>query len=112
VALPVLEQFAPQLTLLSAGVDIHERDPLASMRVTTAGYASLVAMLSSAARRHGGLAFATEGGYDLQALEECLNASLHAAETADISKAAAGPAPRGERTVAAVRAAQAGFWKL
>jgi acetoin utilization deacetylase AcuC-like enzyme len=112
VALPVLDRFAPQLTLISAGYDMHERDPLASMRVTTAGCASLVAMLSAAARRHGGLAFAAEGGYDLKALEECLNASLQAAETSNIPPAAAGPAPRGERALAAVRAAQAPFWKL
>ena len=29
----------PQLMLVSAGYDAHERDPLASMRMTTAGYA-------------------------------------------------------------------------
>ena len=40
---PVLEQFAPELLLVSAGFDAHERDPLASMRVTTAGYAAIVA---------------------------------------------------------------------
>ena len=32
VAVPVLTQFAPQLTLISAGFDAHEADPLASMR--------------------------------------------------------------------------------
>ena len=38
IVIPVLDQFAPQLILVSAGYDAHERDPLASMRVTTEGY--------------------------------------------------------------------------
>ena len=39
IAIPVLEQFAPQLTLISAGFDAHEADPLASMRMSASGYA-------------------------------------------------------------------------
>ena len=34
---PVIEEFAPKLMLVSAGFDAHERDPPASMRVTTEG---------------------------------------------------------------------------
>jgi len=67
------------------------------------------------ARRHGALALITEGGYDLPALEACLEESLTAAESTESRPAPAsalGPAPRGERAVAAVRAAQEGFWKL
>jgi acetoin utilization deacetylase AcuC-like enzyme len=33
----LLEQYAPELLLISAGFDAHLDDPLASMRVTTAG---------------------------------------------------------------------------
>ena len=44
---PVLEQFAPELVIVSAGFDAHERDPLASMRVSTAGYASLMIAFAS-----------------------------------------------------------------
>ena len=70
---PVFEQFAPELVIVSAGFDAHERDPLASMRVTTAGYASLVHHLHVWS---GGsaLALVTEGGYDLTALGECVQA--------------------------------------
>src|SRR5207302_244082 len=39
---PVLEEFSPQLVLVSAGFDAHERDPLGAMRLTTAGYAAVV----------------------------------------------------------------------
>jgi acetoin utilization deacetylase AcuC-like enzyme len=69
-----LEAFAPELILVSAGYDAHVRDPLAGMRVTTAGYAHLIRLIDDAARRlcDRRLALVTEGGYHLQALRECL----------------------------------------
>ena len=72
-----LDRYAPQLLLVSAGYDAHAEDPLASMRVTTGGYAEIVRTLVSAARRTGcPLALVTEGGYDLDALAACLEATL------------------------------------
>ena len=110
VAAPVLEQFAPQLTLISAGFDAHEADPLASMRMTAAGYARIVRRLRHAS---GGGAFAlvTEGGYDLPALRECIEAAIAATEAGAAPAAADGPAPRGQRALEAVRAAQSAFWR-
>jgi len=109
---PVLEQFAPELVIVSAGFDAHERDPLASMRVTTAGYASLMNRLRFWS---GGsaLAVVTDGGYDLTALGECVEASLRVLDAAEIAgwEPSGQPAPRGERAVAAVRAAQAPHWR-
>src|SRR5262249_7193591 len=35
VILPVLRQFRPDVMVVSAGFDAHERDPLAGMRLTT-----------------------------------------------------------------------------
>ena len=111
VVFPVLEQFAPQLTLVSAGFDAHERDPLASMRMTTDGFRHLVGALALVTQGHGALALVTEGGYDLTALEESLDATFAAVQQPRAWPApAAGPAARGERAVAAVRAAQAGHW--
>ncbi len=130
---PVIRQFSPQLVLVSAGYDAHERDPLASMRVTTAGYAAIVGHVIGAAGA-APLAFVTEGGYDPRAVAECLDASFAviAREGSDLDSRDAresgsdttrahpnrgsGPdrsahAPRGERALNAVRAAQAGFWR-
>jgi acetoin utilization deacetylase AcuC-like enzyme len=112
VVVPVIEQFKPHLTLVSAGYDAHERDPLASMRVTTEGYGVIVALVSAAARQHGPLAFVTEGGYDLGALEECIDVSLKAVEGNERPPTGSGAAPRGERAIAAVRTAQSAFWNL
>src|SRR5262249_5726998 len=58
-----LEECAPELLLISAGYDAHEDDPLASMRVSTEGYAAIVRRLVETARRIGcPLALVTEGG--------------------------------------------------
>lgn len=116
LAAPVLTQFAPQLTLVSAGFDAHEADPLASMRMTAAGYGRLLTILRQAAHSVP-LAIVTEGGYDLPALRECLEVMLgivrEAPDGGDSAAVRLRPAaaPRGERALAAVRTAQAAFWR-
>ena len=117
VALPVLEQFAPQLTLVSAGYDAHEADPLASMRMSAAGYARLLASVRASAAKTGALALTTEGGYELQALRECLQSSLAVLDADHVGFAneepfRAEPTPRGDRAVSVARAALASFWRL
>lgn len=121
LVVPILEEFGPQLLLVSAGFDAHERDPLASMRMTTAGYASVVHQLKGVADRHGRIALVTEGGYDLPALGACLYAACLAVDGGMASGELAGDAPpiagsgyaaaRGQRAVEAVRLAQAPFWR-
>ena len=115
-AVPVLTQFAPQLTLISAGFDAHEADPLASMRMTATGYMRILRRLKDAALASGVLALVTEGGYDLDALRECLDGAIDviaadAVELGDEEALRALPAPRGERALQAVRAAQSPFWR-
>jgi acetoin utilization deacetylase AcuC-like enzyme len=110
---PVLAQFAPELVIVSAGFDAHERDPLASMRVSTEGYAGILRGLQAWS---GGtpLAVLTEGGYDLTALEACLDATcavLAERSPSVLGLDVSGPAPRGERALAAVRAAQSPYWR-
>jgi len=74
-----IDRYAPQLLLVSAGYDAHADDPLASMRVSTDGYAQIVGTLRAAAdRARCPLALVTEGGYDLDALGACIEASIAA----------------------------------
>jgi acetoin utilization deacetylase AcuC-like enzyme len=115
VVVPVLEAFVPELLLVSAGYDPHERDPLAQMRVTTGGFDRMGRALVEVADRHarGRVLAITEGGYDLTALREGVEALLHAFAGApppatDMERPATG---RGRRAVDAVRAAQAGRWR-
>ena len=114
---PILDEFAPELLVVSAGYDAHERDPLASMRLTTAGYGTIVAGLRDVASRHGALALVTEGGYDLAALAACLERSFEvlsgkiqaAAETAIASSSRS--QVRGERAVNVARTALKPYWR-
>jgi acetoin utilization deacetylase AcuC-like enzyme len=72
-----LADHAPGLLLISAGYDAHLDDPLASMRMTTSGYAAIVQVLADTARRIAcPVALVTEGGYDLDALRDCLEATF------------------------------------
>jgi acetoin utilization deacetylase AcuC-like enzyme len=75
---PALEQFRPDAILVSAGFDAHARDPLGGLRLSTEGYAEVVAMVDRAASTLCGrrLALVTEGGYHLDALRDCLTATI------------------------------------
>ena len=74
VVLPAVRDFAPDVLLVSAGFDAHEDDPLADMRVTTDGFRMMTQALVDVADEccSGRIGLITEGGYNLQALEECL----------------------------------------
>jgi len=47
--LPRLEEFKPQLLLISAGFDAHAADPLASLQLSTADFGWVTAELLKAA---------------------------------------------------------------
>ncbi len=67
---PALEDFAPELIVVSAGFDAHAADPLANLTWTEADFAWLTGRLCDLAESHaGGRVVSTlEGGYDLKAL--------------------------------------------
>ena len=77
-AFPALRSFRPELILVSAGFDAHERDPLGGLRMTTAGFRQLTADLVALADElcDGRIVLVTEGGYDTFALAECLQAVI------------------------------------
>ncbi len=70
VVLPRVDEFAPQLLIISAGFDAHMADPLAGMNLTTADFAWVTEKLCDLADRHcnGRVVSSLEGGYDLEAL--------------------------------------------
>ena len=70
--LPALDNFAPELVIVSAGFDAHRRDPLAQLDVETEDFVWLTQELLAIADRHarGRLVSVLEGGYDLAALAE------------------------------------------
>jgi acetoin utilization deacetylase AcuC-like enzyme len=67
---PELEEFSPELLILSAGFDAHAEDPLAQMRVTDEGFELITRTLAATADAYcgGKIVSLLEGGYNLAAL--------------------------------------------
>src|SRR5271166_761476 len=82
--LPALEQFKPQLIVISAGFDAHREDLLGGMALVEADYAWLTRELLSLAARHsqGRIVSMLEGGYNLSALGR--SAVAHVRTLADL----------------------------
>jgi len=80
VLLPAADAFKPEFIIVSAGFDAHRDDPLASMRLTEAGFSDLTGLVAGIAKRHaqGRLLSALEGGYNLTALSASVDAHLKA----------------------------------
>jgi acetoin utilization deacetylase AcuC-like enzyme len=77
VGAALVRSWEPQLVLVSAGFDAHRDDPLATCRVTEAGYARMAASLRRAADAVGApLGVVLEGGYDLGAMTRSMSAVM------------------------------------
>jgi acetoin utilization deacetylase AcuC-like enzyme len=70
---PVVRAFEPDVVVVSAGFDAHEEDPLASMRVTAAGFRELARRCAVLGPR---TAAVLEGGYNLDTLPALVEAAL------------------------------------
>jgi acetoin utilization deacetylase AcuC-like enzyme len=68
--LPALDDFAPDLVIISAGFDAHRSDPLGSLELAEEDFVWATLYLMDAAHRHadGRVVSMLEGGYDLKAL--------------------------------------------
>jgi acetoin utilization deacetylase AcuC-like enzyme len=77
VACGLIRSWEPELLLISAGFDAHRDDPLATCRVSEAGFAGMAASLRRAADDVGApLGVVLEGGYDLGALSRSMAAVM------------------------------------
>ncbi len=76
--LPFLENFDPQLLLISAGFDAHRDDPLANLNLNADDFAWVTEVLCNLADKHcdGRVVSTLEGGYDLDALAESVAAHV------------------------------------
>lgn len=71
-AAAAIEQFSPDILLISAGFDAHRRDPLGGMELTDEDFAQVIQRAASWAHRHcqGRWVAVLEGGYDPEALKQ------------------------------------------
>ena len=78
IILPRLDDFRPDLVVVSAGFDAHMRDPLASLNLDESDFAWVTQQLMQVADRHaqGRLVSVLEGGYDLQGLSQSVAAHV------------------------------------
>ena len=69
-----VESFEPEVIIISAGFDAHNRDPLATINLNSEDYFTMTHDIVDIANRHskGRVISFLEGGYDLQALSESI----------------------------------------
>ncbi|MBX3259366.1 MAG: histone deacetylase [Labilithrix sp.] len=77
ILLPALEEYRPELVIVSAGFDASARDPLAEMALSADAFGWMARALRKVADASAGgrLLLVLEGGYDLVALEAGLLAA-------------------------------------
>jgi acetoin utilization deacetylase AcuC-like enzyme len=77
---PAALEFRPDLVLISAGFDAHDKDLLGGMKVSTQGFADLTRIVRQIAEQscRGRLVSVLEGGYNLEMLAESVEAHLRA----------------------------------
>lgn len=63
--IPAMQQFRPELIMVSAGLDAHAGDTLGALAYSDAGYAAIAKAIQSLATRHaqGRMLWMLEGGY-------------------------------------------------
>lgn len=78
--LPVLEDFKPELVLISAGFDAHREDEMGQMDLVEKDYEWITKQLMEVAKRHsqGRIISFLEGGYSLSALGRSVTAHIKA----------------------------------
>jgi len=80
VILPRLRDFQPELIVISAGFDAHQRDPLANLNLVEADFAwaTQKVMEAAQANANGRVVSMLEGGYDLEGLSNSAAAHVSA----------------------------------
>ncbi len=76
--LPRIEQFSPDLIIVSAGFDAHRRDPLGNLNLVETDFAWATGKLMDLADKKAGgrLVSLLEGGYDLEGLARSVAAHM------------------------------------
>ena len=110
---PIVEQYKPELTLISAGFDAHERDPLGGMAISDAGYSWLTRAISNTLPPGQPVGLVLEGGYDLAGLEGALAASFSSLSGASPTPQLEGKLlPAHESDLALAERALRSYWHL
>lgn len=76
--IPAIDNFMPDIILISAGFDAHKDDPLGGINLTTSGFETMTEIIKRKAEElcGGRIISFLEGGYNLQALAESVEAHI------------------------------------
>lgn len=116
IVVPVLEDYGPQLIMVSAGQDSHIKDPLAGMNVTEEGYFYMAAALKEVAREsaEGRMLLCLEGGYHLEAQSKSVGKVIESLSRAEVDfKAAAqniASGPAVDKRIEQVKEKMSPYW--
>jgi acetoin utilization deacetylase AcuC-like enzyme len=113
IFLPILEQFDPQLLLISAGFDAHLNDPLSELTMTNEGFWKISSQLECLIRKRGvPMIYVLEGGYDPEVLTQGVRSSIRA-YNGEIAKPTADEAPiLGDQLVRLATSHLSPYWKF
>ncbi len=103
----VLDDFAPDWLLISAGFDAHRRDPLCGLGLSAGDYGPIVSTLIGAVPEGRRVAF-LEGGYDLDALAESVAATTAALVGIDLPTEATTSGGPGREVISSLSSRLAG----
>ena len=68
--IPIINQFKPDIVLVSAGFDTHFSDPITQLNITIPGYGEIIKKVKEGVKKvcDGKIVILLEGGYDLKSL--------------------------------------------
>jgi acetoin utilization deacetylase AcuC-like enzyme len=120
IAVPIAEQYKPQIVLVSNGFDAHHLDPISSLQLTAATYREVIKIAMELANGlcEGRLVVTLEGGYSLEALPRCILSVLSQMSGVNIEIDDPQPTPdervKGyiERLLKEVKRIQSNYWNL
>jgi acetoin utilization deacetylase AcuC-like enzyme len=120
IAVPIAEQYKPQIVLVSNGFDAHHLDPISSLQLTAETYRQIMKTALGLANNlcGGKLVVTLEGGYSLEALPRCILSVL--SELSGVKMEISDPLPNSdervrnyiEKLIRDVKRIQSNYWEL
>ncbi|XP_062189050.1 histone deacetylase 15 isoform X2 [Phragmites australis] len=112
IVLPIAAEFAPDITIISAGFDAARGDPLGCCDVTPAGYSRMTSMLTACSE--GRLLVILEGGYNLRSISSSATevVKVLVGDGPSFDAVATAPSKEGLKTVLKVLKIQQQFWPV
>ncbi len=116
LVLPIMDEYQPEMLLISAGQDAYMGDSLASMNLSKQFYARMARMLADGADRYadGKMIFFLEGGYNVHDQADIIFNVLNVVSHWDlpiIEDARASKGGRGKEILHAIKDMHKDYWK-